>query len=200
MGKSTEKEFLQRVGEHIMTVLRDEGGYRHVRFGRPGTRNEQFDLITWPGHLCYTGDMGTYVFSRIRDMFEFFRTDRLQPRNGQTLFINQGYWAEKVLAYDKTGKIQEYDRDLAEQRLREALKEMRRDSTSEERAEIYDEVSGSLDDGEVAFKTALMDHFPDSWEWDLTEYTFSFTWCCYAIAWGIQQYDDALVGKENVPV
>jgi len=38
--------------------------------------------------------------------------------------------------------------------------------------------------------------FTDSWEWDCTEYTYRFIWCCYALAWGIQMYDK--VKEENV--
>lgn len=33
--------------------------------------------------------------------------------------------------------------------------------------------------------------FTDFWEVDSTEYTFRFIWCCYALAWGIRQYDAA---------
>ena len=72
----TEQSFLKDVAEHQMTVLRDDGVNRHVQFRRPGTICMGFELITWPGYLCYTGDMGTYVFRRLEDMFEFFRTDR----------------------------------------------------------------------------------------------------------------------------
>lgn len=31
----------------------------------------------------------------------------------------------------------------------------------------------------------------DTWEWDLTEYTYQFRWACHAIPWGIAQYDAA---------
>lgn len=72
----TEKRFLGDVAKHQMTILRDDGVNRHVRFKQPNSSNMFFDLITWPGCLCYTGDMGTYVFRRLEDMFEFFRTDR----------------------------------------------------------------------------------------------------------------------------
>lgn len=198
----SEARFLSDVGGHVMTTVREDGVSRHLRFSLPDSFQYRFDLITWPGHLCYTGDMGTYVFSRTKDMFEFFRANRQQPRLSQQLFINPGYWAEKVLASDKNGKIEEYDRDLAELRLREALRDRRRDLTSEERAEIFDEVMAAIDDGEAVFKTALMDHFSDCWEWNLNEYTYSFIWCCFAIAWGIQQYDARRESVQtlNIPV
>lgn len=50
-------------------------------------------------YLCYTGDMGTYVFQRLTDMFEFFRTDReYKKRNGGKLAVNLSYWGEKLQA------------------------------------------------------------------------------------------------------
>jgi hypothetical protein len=91
------EEFIKDVSQHKMQILRDDGLYRHIRFKRENTSCYYFDLITWPGALCYTGDMGTFVFSRIPDMFEFFRTD---GEKGADLRINPGYWSEKLLAVD----------------------------------------------------------------------------------------------------
>lgn len=189
MDKCTEQKFLEDVPDHAMTILRDEGVFRHIRFRKPGTIVYGFDLITWPGHLCYTGDMGTYVFARIDDMFKFFRTDRVQPKNGQTLFINLGYWAEKVIAEDRHGKIEEFDQDIAKKKLLGELKEF--GGTREERREIYDSCCEAMQEGELSFREELGNQFQDSWEWDLTDYTYRFTWACFAIAWGIQRYDDA---------
>jgi len=85
----SEESFLRDVAEHAMLLIRDDGVSRHVRFAQPGTGCMHFDLITWPGYLCYTGDMGTYVFQRLTDMFEFFRTDReYKKRNGAKLAVN----------------------------------------------------------------------------------------------------------------
>src|SRR5690348_13144744 len=96
-----EQWFLKDVSTHEMIVIRDDGANRHIRFKRPGTSCMYFDLITWPGYLCYTGDMGTYVFSRLEDMFEFFRTDRdYNKRKGRELSINPKYWGEKLQAVD----------------------------------------------------------------------------------------------------
>lgn len=88
--------FAAETAQHQMTVLRDDGLYRHVRFmhvapnpetGKPERSSFYwFDLLTWPGCLTINGDCGTYTFSRIEDMFEFFRGSRINPM----------YWAEKV--------------------------------------------------------------------------------------------------------
>ncbi len=101
MSPLTENEFLRDVADHVLEVMRDDGVYRHIRFRKPGTMCMHFDLITWPGYLCYTGDMGTYVFARLADMFQFFRTDRsYAPRTGRRLAVNLSYWSEKLEAVD----------------------------------------------------------------------------------------------------
>jgi len=63
-----------------------------------------FDLLTWPGYLCYTGDMGTYVFRRLHDMFQFFR-------RGESIgerCIDIRYWAEKLEAIDRVDGVREW--------------------------------------------------------------------------------------------
>ncbi len=184
----TQERFLGDVAKLQMTILRDDGVMRHVRFKEPGSTTYMFDLITWPMHLCYSGDMGTYVFSRIIDMFEFFRT---KPRSlhADQLYINLGYWAEKVLAQDRHGKIEEYVPEVAKRKL---LRHLRYDVEDKaQRREIYDAVSRYLDDSEHEAREALSEHIDDTWEWNLSDYTSTFTWCCYALSWGIRQYDQA---------
>ena len=65
--------FLEDIKDHRLTVRVNRGTDRHLHFSKPGSIDQSFDLVTWPGHLCYTGDMGTYVFERLPDMFTFFR-------------------------------------------------------------------------------------------------------------------------------
>lgn len=203
----TEEAFLKDVAAHQMQILRDDGVNRHVRFREPGTISMGFDLITWPGHLCYTGDMGTFVFSRLEDMFQFFRT------NGPGLRINDGYWAQKLLAMDRGG-LRNFDGDKFSQRLRADLEqyieassaEWDADYPAELRQRFDDEVSAYADDGEHEARRAAEEFevdgeqvFTDLWEHDFTEYTDCFVWCCYALAWGVQQYDAAKATAE-VPV
>lgn len=199
-------QFLQDVATHAMTVIRDDGVNRHVKFRRSGTRCMGFDLITWPGHLCYSGDMGTYVFARIEDMFEFFRatpTDLAwaDRHNGETLYINLGYWQEKVLAADKSGGIEAFDPDLFIARVRELLKQREAPPAVVEACE--EEVIGRAHDGEHEAMRAGIEfehdgfRFDDFWEINCRDYTYSFVWCCYAIAWGIQVYDAAIAGEQK---
>jgi len=63
------------------------------------------------------------------------------------------------------------------------------------------------DDGPDAAYRAAMDFvwngkrvFPDFYEVDSEDYSHRFVWCCYALAWGIEQYDAAkLPTPEAVP-
>jgi len=207
----TESRFLKEVDQHVMEVIRDDGLYRHIRFRRPGTMCMHFDLITWPGYLCYCGDMGTYVFSRLSDMFEFFRTDRdYAHRSGRKLGINPGYWSEKLLAVDgnrRSAGVKEFSAARFERTVKDWLANwMRHEGLDKEgrrelRRLVEDQVLPSAHDGEVRAFDAVMGfseevdgqrfEFTDFWEVDCTEYTHRFVWCCYALAWGIQKYDES---------
>lgn len=188
MPTITKEEFLVQVAKHEMTILKDDGFYRHVRFVRPNTNNAYFDLITWDGHLCYTGDMGTYVFARIKDMFAFFRYEDNQP------YINPMYWAEKVLAEDTNFKMKKYSPEVFISTIRGLLDDI--DADSKLRQAVNNEVIPAADDGEHEARKAIENFnfsndepFSDFWECDLTDYTYHYLWCCYAIVWGIEQYD-----------
>jgi hypothetical protein len=194
MSEPTQETFLRDVAQHKMKIVRNEGVSRHVIFAKPESYNMRFEFITWPGHLCYTGDMGTFVFRRLEDMFEFFRYE--YGSDGK-LRINLQYWAEKLEATDRCdgerrwspekfrSVIEHYlenDGDQVPEGLREAVEE-----------EIYT----CLDDGEHEAYRAANDfrykgfQFNDLWDHDFREYTYRFIWCCYALAWGIEQYDKA---------
>lgn len=197
----TEEQFLKEVTEHQMTVFQDEDVYRRIRFSKPGTSCMHFDLITWPGYLCYTGDMGTFVFSRLPDMFKFFRGDQAYNESkGRMLSINLQYWAEKLEAVDRNGGVKAYDADKFKQCIKEWLDN--HDASAEVREAVKDEVLSRADDGADRAMNAAYEFrhaefvFQDIWEFDPTEYTHRFVWCCYALAWGILQYDKS---KEVAP-
>ncbi|WP_417070762.1 hypothetical protein [Niveibacterium terrae] len=197
-----------------MEVLRDDGLYRHIRFREPGTMCMHFDLVTWPGYLAYSGDMGCYVFSRLADMFEFFRTDR--SYNSGRLGINLGYWSEKLVAVDGN-RDRASAKEFCEEKFRSVICEYRlnwiREAArsgildKEARRELWesveDEVLCRIGDNNDAAMTAANEFswsagykrrswfFEDLWDHSFTEFTHSFVWCCYALAWGIKTYDEA---------
>lgn len=191
-ANSIDEQFIREIGRHVMEVIRDEGVHRHIRFRRPGTMCMHFDLITWPGYLCYTGDMGTFVFSRLRDMFEFFRHDK----------PNLSYWAEKLQASDRSDGFDEFSADEFRKAVLRRVDEYFDDELvpgeKEELLEaVNDEVLENLEwRGEHAAFQALHDfEFKgfrfDDWESQCRGYSHRFKWCCHALVWAIETYDSA---------
>lgn len=164
------------IANHRMTVLRDDGLYRHLRFSRPDTGSYSFDVLTWPGYLAFVGDMGDYVFQRTEDMFEFFRHDTINP----------GCWSEKI----QCGEYEEYSQEKAREWVRDSLKESSASDEIKESADI------NFDDGADEVYRQLRDHdhtdelFFGWQEADFKDYTFHFIWCCHALVWAIKTYDD----------
>lgn len=131
--------FMNDVKDHQMTILRDEGVYRHIRYKRPSTGNMYFDIITWPGNLCYTGDMGTYVFSRIEDMMYFFAEGKEDE-----VVTNYYYWTQKAIADSIYGNgIKEYSPELAIDTITEEFKNWKFDYLEDTKIEDED---GNLTD------------------------------------------------------
>lgn len=195
MKTDVTDQFLKDVATHQVQVLRDDGVYRHVRFARPGTRCMSFDLVTWPGYLAYSGDMGDFMFTRLHDMFEFFRQ---KPGN---LFgeVDRRYWAEKCVSHDRSG-ITEYTPDLFKANIARWVDEYIENNIDDVDADLLRaEVDGDVlyhCDEEQAAHAAARDFefngravFQDFWEVNCREFTLRFTWCCHALAWGIAQYD-----------
>jgi hypothetical protein len=198
MQQEYEKQFAQfreNVGKHAVTVLRDDGLYRHLRCSA-GSYHMQFDVVTWPGYLAYAGDMGSFVFSRLPDMFEFFR-------GRQTAMIDRGYLAEKAVASDRHDGLRAYSEEMLRRAVKadfDAFIEAHEPDDADELWEAIEEDVLSCADNHVgAVNAALEFHwprgrggravFPDFWEHRVEDYTPRFWWCCYAIPWAIEQYD-----------
>lgn len=217
-----EQQFLENTAQHTMRVLHEDGVYRHLSFTNNGSSVYRFELVTYPGHLVYSGDMGCFVFQRLFDMFEFFRCDR---KNDDGLHINAGYWAEKLQAVDGQrhhGSAYEFDPDKFRRVINETRIQWMRDAKYDnmldkaQRRQLWEAVDDEVlrhadehDDGcralyaahEFAWRPDL-DYsrsswgFYDLWESNFTRPTHTFLWCCYALAWGIKQYD---IAKSAVP-
>jgi hypothetical protein len=183
--------FARDTASHTMTVLHDDGLYRHLRFARRhnGYSEYWFDLITWPGRLAMCGDIGDdYVFSRMPDMFEFFRADRKWG-------INPHYWAEKLGGGRRS--VQEYSEDAFRQIVTELFvsavqcREAPRGLGKAVRADILD--CDLYDEGEARKLLESFEYkgftFGDTWEFSFSDYESSFLWACHAIQWGIARYD-----------
>jgi len=181
--KITAESFLKDVESHELNILRDDGVYRHIFVKQPNTVCESFNIITTPGYLIYYGDMGSFVFTRVQDMFNFFRRKELS--------INEGYWAEKLEAADRHGGYEKFSFEQFKENL------MSYCETDEQKQWMESELEFVGDDEHSAIEfchdfdnnnEAGVD-LSDFWECDNNKYTHRFIWCCYALVWTIQQYD-----------
>lgn len=192
----TSERFLKDVADHKLTVKRDDGIYRHLVFrGSKDSWNLRYELVTWPGCLTIHGDMGTWSFSRLDDMFSFFRSSELK--------INASYWCEKITSESRfAGPARRFNADNFKASVLSSLDGYDLAGDEEKAAiieRLEEEVFGEED--ESTARRALADFeyvgfkFSDSWEINGKGYTYHFLWCLYAIVWGIQQYDAQALGK-----
>jgi hypothetical protein len=190
MSLPTEESFLKDVAHHEMTVKHDDGLYRHLRFQKPGSWCMGFDIVTWPGYLSYSGNMGSYLFARIPDMLEFFRL-----KDGDC--ISHRYWAEKVHAVDRCDGIKLYSSDRFVEAAEDWMKVNEWPDDAREAAR--DDVISRAHDGEHEAMRAAMDFrhgrwwFEDFYEVSVREYSYRFLWCCYALPWAVRKYDESKV-------
>lgn len=219
--KAMAQRFQRETAGHEMTVLHDDGLYRHLRFVNPESSCYWFEVVTWPGSLAIRGDVDGLVFARITDMFEFFRGKHINP----------GYWAEKtpdcgtslkeysedVLKAEVESHLADYERDeypdlLDEYKKAKAefdsltyMQRLQRGRTAEpvapaSPADLRALVARYEAEGELAHEEGARDLLSeletagvvsDTWEWDLAEWKWSYLWCCHAIVWAVAQYDAA---------
>lgn len=205
MQEEVLKHFEREVNLHKLHIFKDEPGFRHLRFKTAGTSCYYFDLVTWPGYLCMTGDMGTWTFCRTEDMFEFFRS-----KDGH---INPGYWSEKLEAGSGCPRdtlAREWDEakfcKVLDERYQSWFEDNKPDSGASHAAanafaERLSVVQATIDAmkqaGSYEFEACAAygntrdpeDILCDIWEHDFKKWSHHFIWACYAIAWGIQKYD-----------
>lgn len=215
MTEDVGTRFARDTADHRMTVLHDDGLYRHLRFRSEANSFYWFDLITVPGSLIFRGDGQSFVFARLTDMFEFFR--------GPVGRINPGYWAEKLTSSREDG-VTKYDEEIFEARVKELVAEAIEygDGLEGLAADVQTEVfeSGYLADepearrllenyqfykvgadrysGGMRRVDGVMTYvarkrpdfeFTEVWEMNFRDYDWWFLWACHAIVWGIASYD-----------
>lgn len=196
-AKSRER-FERDTAKHEMTVLHDDGVYRHVRYSAPGTYCYGYDLVTWPGHLVICGDMGDWMFSRLHDMFEFFGGPMSA---GPGREINPDYWSEKLRG-PGNDTARRYSGEAYRARVREWLADTCEEFDEDDAAVLRAAVGEQLLSREAeqehdahemlrvfeCLVACCKVRIEDSWEWDLREYHPWFLWACWAIVRGIEQY------------
>lgn len=143
------------------------------------------------------------MFSRLRDMFEFFRSDRGR--------INPSYWAEKVDAADKNDGLKVWDPRGFKRNVISAFRDKwEGDSDHKAKRECWDELRSYVlecADDEHEAMAAIRDfsfkadgrrviQFDEYWEMGSREYTHRFLWNCHAIVWAIAQFDSLTAASE----
>jgi hypothetical protein len=211
--EDVESRFWVNIKDHDMEIIKDDGVNRHLRFKREKSYVYGFDIITWSGHLTITGDCGTWVFSRVEDMFNFFIMDdydfNMHP--DKELNINPDYWAEKVLSRDIHSGIKEWSPEKFKENVKDVYdNHCEYHYTAEEGDEDYekemeekeslwsqieDDVLYYADDEHAAVSAVYNWSdwsgdfgFGDFWEYSHKDFTFHYLWNLYAIVWGIQKY------------
>jgi hypothetical protein len=187
------ERFARETASHEMSVLHDDGLYRHLRFANPRYGAlYRFDLVTWPNGLTIRGDGPTFVFSLypLADLFDMFRGT---SRDG----INPGYWKEKVQA----GQVRSWSAAKFRKWLTataEAGEARHPGLVADITEQILDSDEHNLEYEDGA-RTAIawFDHdayelqFPATWEQNFDDWSWEYLWACHAIVRGIAAYDQA---------
>lgn len=184
--------FEEEVIDHTLDIQKDDGLFRHIVCSNKGSSCYKFNITTWPGYLCISGDMGCYVFSREIDMFGFFVSGKRDEN-----YINPGYWGEKL--QERGENYKKYCPQKFEKQIRETLDYYLQDEEDEQkRDDLEDKLDVFFTETDIDFELDARrdiqdfpcDAFIDAWECDFTEYTHHYIWCLRAIVWCIERYNE----------
>lgn len=185
------ERFARETAGHQLTVLHDDGLYRHLKFANPQYGGlYRYDLITWPNGLTIRGDGPNFVFAihPLADLFDMFRAS---SHHG----INPGYWQEKVVA----GPVKAWSEELFR-----AWLAAQAASAEPEHPGIVDAVNAEIlhgdefsieqeDDARYALTYfthgAHQINYPAKWQEDFDDWSWEYLWACHAIVSGIGRYD-----------
>lgn len=180
-------QFEAETSTHQMYVEMDESPdrpYRHIRFSQPGTRIWTWSLVTWPGCLAISGDLESFTFRRLHDMFDFFRSP-----------INPGYWAEKIIAGQPRTRfcperfveaVSDHVEDQRDWLSPDDFEALKRDVQKQ----LLDDPPEYLEQAHEWLADYTFDNFEfcDTWEWDLGGWDHHFLISLHAIHYGVKTY------------
>lgn len=191
--------FRRDTRNHRMTVVKDDGLFRYIQVRNPSSISYSFNITTIPGYLIYTGDMGSYAFSRERDMFDFHRIEF----HDHVPAISYDYMAQKCEAIDRRCGTEGFDSksfvSAAVQRFREGVpcERGRLNTFKEFRWDILDQhyqnseqAIGAVMRWDSPLHSSAENVFSEFYEeGPFTKPSFHFKWACWAIACTIRDYD-----------
>lgn len=191
--EEAKKAFLERFEKFEMTIEKDDGVFRHLRFRDPEEMHGWFNITTAPDMLIVRGDYGTYVFSRVYDMFNFFRgTGGTDP----------GYCASKAIAQPLDGvrACSGFSQHKLKEQVTEAFEtyldyehgdkpEEVKDDYREELYDFLDEIDSwssfySADGTELYNSEFLF----SSYHYSPEVLSYSYLWSYFAVVKGIERY------------
>jgi hypothetical protein len=180
-----------------------QGLHRHWScVGRRGSAYH-FNVITEPGRLIVTGDIGEIILCRLPDMIEFLRTS----------LGDLDYLAGKVQGKSPREWSEDLCKDWLAARVAEVKAEQRQDAEDyaldgavpahvamkrNEKLEKYRQLYQELEDGRIFFELALYRSGLADGDWPRLE-TFShqFLWCTMALRWFMANLDKVPVRYEG---
>ena len=206
--------FLSDTQHHQLRVLLDLPDYKHLRLQSPSSNAGWFEVLVAPNLLVFNGDMGSFTWRRSGVPFDLFAHKELSPEQkaqGNLLYDNFPYWAEKLVAIDAlrapAPSIYEFDTARFKAHVREVRLEWIRSArrhellSKEERRELWTAIDTQLLEPCSEF-SGLEDALAVlcDFEWsspscesfsvqgddldpsNLTSFSTTFQWACYAVA------------------
>lgn len=174
---------------HKIRQVMSMGVHRHFKcLNRSGSSNYMFRVVTFPGRLVITGDIGDLMLCREIDMLPWAK------RAVESI----DYFAEKVVA----GKVKQYCPEVVQEEINEVLAERVRrleEDAGEDDVEVNpDDLESPLDLTDIdnphttlveMYYSGLWDgcDFPNTENW-----TSNFLWCREALRWFFREYDKRL--------
>jgi hypothetical protein len=173
---------------HQVHIKKSDGLYTHYRCRQQDLWCYGFDIITWPGSFCITGDMGTYIFQRTENMMDFMTSACRSP----------SYAKEKCVAY--SSPLEVFSFQLFEKDLKERLKNCKEYDNSqanvfeEEIENIIHEIKANSREQDESFciellYDSLIYSTYDGDSLDYRELDWVFLWNLEAIQWFLSNKD-----------
>ncbi|MFJ9378880.1 hypothetical protein [Streptomyces sp. NPDC101455] len=194
-----EARFASEAEGARMTVLRDEGMYRHLHFDFPRASWKWCEVLTWPGSLILNGGLGSWLFLATgEDLIEMLRPSASSQR------VDPLYWEGKLAPGSGTART--YSPDRATAYIRETACGLASDFPGLAQDVDTDILDGrpatdlSTEGGLRAALAAFEElhgctyeglHFPVQ-SWDLERFDVWFLLSCVVLPWAVEQYDAQL--------
>lgn len=201
----SKEDFLKSVKDHVMTINLDHNGFRDITIKNPDTNSQMFHVTTRPYYITICGDMGTYVFSRNNDMFEFFRNDDLS--------INPHYYREKLQSECKYSPSIEFSCKTIIDELYERLENFKEECEDGNDEYCYETAEQEIKHFERYVECSENEYVYaiNNWNsesaggmelddfWDGCSgktYSYHYIWCLYAITYTIKLYDGSKIEND----